>query len=98
ERLGLCRAEISRGMGRAPMLDDLADGLDARRPRELLELHQLVGAVGSLCEHSEKEPTLGLGRPGAIGLSRRHPAVIMTPAMPTSDLAARTLELVDTPS
>src|SRR5262249_11185249 len=40
----------------------------------------------------------GLGRPGAIGLSRRHPAVIMTPAMPASDLASRTLELIDIPS
>jgi len=80
------------------MLHNLADGLDACGPRELFELRQLVGAVGALCEHGKEEPTLGLGRPGAIGLSHRHPAVIMTPAMPASDLASRTLELVDTPS
>ena len=80
------------------MLDDPADRLDLRRPRELLELGELVGAVDALREHGEEEPTLGLGRPGAIGLSHRHPAVIMTPAMPIPDLAARTLELVDVPS
>ena len=80
------------------MLDDLADRLDLRRPRELLELGELVGAVGPWREHGDEEPTLGLGRRGAIGLFHRHPAVIMTPAMPTSDLAARTLELVDMPS
>src|SRR5262249_44711429 len=66
--------------------------------RELVEVGELVGAVDSGCEHGEEKPTLGLGRPRAIGLSRRHPAVIMTPAMPASDLAARTLELVDVPS
>jgi succinyl-diaminopimelate desuccinylase len=80
------------------VLDDLAHGLDERRPRELFELRQLVGSVGSGSEHGKEEPTLGLGRPGAIGLSHRHPAFIMTSAMPASDLAARTLELVDVPS
>jgi succinyl-diaminopimelate desuccinylase len=80
------------------VLDDLGDGLDLRRPRELLELGQLVGAVGPRCEHGKEEPTLGLGRPGAIGLSHRHLPVIMTPAMPIPDLASRTLELVDVPS
>jgi succinyl-diaminopimelate desuccinylase len=80
------------------VLHDLSDRLDASGARELLELGQLVGAVGTGRKHSDEEPTLGLGRPGAIGLSRRHSAVIMTPAMPTSDLAARTLELVDVPS
>jgi len=80
------------------VLDDLDDRLDARRPRELLELRELVGTVCSGGEHGQDEPTLGLGRRGAIGLSHRHPAVIMTPAMPSSDLAARTLQLVDVPS
>jgi succinyl-diaminopimelate desuccinylase len=80
------------------VLDDLGDGLDLRRPRELLELGQLVGAVGPGCQHGKEEPTLGLGRPGAIGLSHRHLPVIMTPAMPIPDLASRTLELVDVPS
>ena len=80
------------------MLDDPADGLDAGRPCELLELGELVFLLGPGREHGEDEPVLGLGRPGAIGLSHRHPAVIMTPAMPASDLATRTLELVDIPS
>src|SRR6185437_11797927 len=86
------------GVGEPPVLDDPAHRLHERRPRELLELGQLVCSVRSLREHGEEEPALGLGRPRAIGLSHRHPAVIMTPAMPDSDLAARTLELVDIPS
>ena len=98
ELLDLSLADVRARVGEPPVLDDPAHGLDLRRPCELLELGQLVGAVGSRCEHGEQEPTLGLGRPGAIGLSHRHPAVIMTPAMPASDLAARTLELVDVPS
>jgi succinyl-diaminopimelate desuccinylase len=90
-------ADVRAGIRQPAVLDDPAHRLDTRRPRQLLELRQLVGAVGSLCEHGENEPTLGL-RPGAIGLSHRHPAVIMTSAMPVSDLANRTLELVDVPS
>src|SRR6185437_12470655 len=86
------------GVGEPPVLDDPAHRLHERRPRELLELGQLVCSVRSLREHGEEEPALGLGRPRAIGLSHRHPAVIMTPAMPASDLAARTLELIDIPS
>jgi succinyl-diaminopimelate desuccinylase len=80
------------------VLDDLADRLNAGSPRELLELGELVGTVGSGREHGDEEPTLGLGRRGAIGLCWTHPAVIMTPAMPASDLAARALELIDIPS
>ena len=51
------------------MLDDSAHRLDARRPRELLELGELVRRVGSGWEHGKEEPALGLGRRGAIGLS-----------------------------
>jgi succinyl-diaminopimelate desuccinylase len=80
------------------VLDDTAYRLDASRPRQLLELGQLIRSVGSGCEYGKEEPALGLGRRGAIGLSRLHPTVIMTPAMPASDLAARTLELVDVAS
>ena len=98
ELVELPLADVRARVGQPPVLDNLADRLDARRPRELLELGELVGAVGPGWEHGNEEPPLGLGRPRAIGLSRRHPAVIMTPAMPASDLAARTLELVDVPS
>ena len=96
--LELSLADVRPRVGHPPVLDDLAHRLHECRPRELLELRQLVGAVGSRCEHGKEKPTLGLGRPGAIGLSHRHPAFIMTSAMPASDLAARTLELVDVPS
>ncbi len=93
--LELPLAHVGARVGQPPVLDYPCDRLDARRPRELLQFGELVYAVGSGREHGDEEPALGLGRPGAIGLSRRHPAVIMTPAMPASDLAARTLELVD---
>ncbi len=93
--LELPLAHVGAGVGQPPVLDYPCDRVDARRPRELLQFGELVYAVGSGREHGDEEPALGLGRPGAIGLSRRHPAVIMTPAMPASDLAARTLELVD---
>jgi succinyl-diaminopimelate desuccinylase len=91
-------ANVRARVGKPSALDDLADRLHAGRPRELLELGELVGTIGSGCEHGDKEPTLGLGRPGAIGLCWTHPAVIMTSAMPASHLAARTLELIDIPS
>jgi succinyl-diaminopimelate desuccinylase len=96
--LELSLADVRAGVGEPPVLHDAADGLDASRPRQLFELRELVFAVGPGCEHRKEEPALGLGRPGAIGLSHGHPAVIMTPAMRVSDLAARTLELVDVPS
>jgi succinyl-diaminopimelate desuccinylase len=76
----------------------LRDGRNARGARELLQLRDLVGRVGTGWEHGEDEPALGLGCRRAIGLSQRHPGVIMTLAMPSPDLAARTLALVDTPS
>ena len=56
-------ADVRARVGKPPVLDDLADRLDAGRPRELLELGELVGAVGSGREHGDEEPTLGLGRP-----------------------------------
>jgi succinyl-diaminopimelate desuccinylase len=96
--LELPLADVRAGIGLAAVLDDLRDGLDAGRPGELLELGELVPAVDAGCEHRENEPALGLGGPGAIGLSHRHPAVIMTPVVPDPDLATRTLELVDVPS
>ena len=65
-------ADVRARVGEPPVLDDPADGLDARRPRELLELGELVVGVDPLREHGEEEPALGLGRPGAIGLSHRH--------------------------
>jgi succinyl-diaminopimelate desuccinylase len=94
----LSLAHVRARVGKAPMLDNPAHGLDSGRPCELFELRELIGSVGAGSEHSKHEPTLGLGRPGAIGLSHRHSPVIMTSAMPASDLAARTLELVNVPS
>src|SRR5260370_36831 len=81
-------ADLRSPVGHPPARAYPSAGLDPSRPRGLLELGELVGPVGSRCEHGEEEPALGPGRPGAIGLSSRHPAVIMTPAMPDSDLAA----------
>src|SRR5439155_26725502 len=96
--LELPLADERARVGMRPMLDDLADRLDARSPRELFELGDLVVRVGAGWEHGEDEPALGLGSRRAIGLFHRHPGVIMTLAVPSPDLAARTLELVDTSS
>ena len=85
-------------VGARPVLDDLRHRFDARGTRELLQLGDLVGRVGSGGKHGEDEPALGLGRHRAIGLFHRHLAVIMTRTVPFPDLAARTLELIDTPS
>ena len=84
------------------MLDELADGHDARSPGELAELSELVGAVGALRVHADEEPALRL-RPGCgIGLARSHREIMPRYAPPVTALAdrlaARTLELVDIPS
>ena len=44
------------------VLNDRADGLDARRPGELLDFRQLVVHIRTLSEHREDEPALGLRR------------------------------------
>ena len=80
------------------MLDEACDRLDARRSRELLELRELFVRVDALCQHGHDESALGLQARRGIGLSHRHLPVIMTSAVPTPDLAARTLQLVDVPS
>ena len=54
-------ADVRARVRQPPVLDDLADRLHAGRPRELLELGELVGSVGAGREHGEDEPTLGLG-------------------------------------
>ncbi|HZT45845.1 MAG TPA: succinyl-diaminopimelate desuccinylase [Gaiellaceae bacterium] len=80
------------------MLDEPADRLDTGRARELDELGELVVCVHSLPEHGEDEPALGLEARNGVGLSHRHLQVIMTTAVPSPDLASRTLQLVDVPS
>jgi succinyl-diaminopimelate desuccinylase len=80
------------------VLHEPAHGLYAGGPGELLELGELFVGIDSLSEHGEDEPALGLRARREIGLSCRHPVVIMTPAVPASDLAARTLQLVDVAS
>jgi hypothetical protein len=55
-----------------PVLDKPRHGLDARGPRELLELRELVVRIHSLRENGEDEPTLGLEARRRIGLSDRH--------------------------
>ena len=96
--LELPLADERARIGARAVLDDLRDRVDAGGARELLELGDLVCRVGAGREHGEDEPALGLGRRRAIGLFHRHPRVIMTLAVSSPDLAARTLELVDTPS
>jgi succinyl-diaminopimelate desuccinylase len=81
-----------------PVLDEPGDGLDAGGAGELLELGQLGVRVDTLGKHGEDEPALGLRARRRIGLSHRHLQVIMTAAVSSPDLAARTLQLIDVPS
>jgi succinyl-diaminopimelate desuccinylase len=66
------------------VLDEAGDGLDARGPRELLELPQLVVWIHTLTEHGQDEAAL------------RFPHTGKYDAVP--DLAETTLALVNAPS
>ena len=96
--LELPLADVRAWIGMLAVLDEPRHGLDARGARELLELCELAVGIDALREHGQDEPALGLRARRGIGLSDRHLQVIMTPAVPTPDLAARTLQLVDVPS
>ena len=83
-----------RCAGRGAVLDDSADGLDARGARELLDLGELVVGVGALGQHREDEPALGLRARDPADVESS--AAIMPAAASRIDaLAERTLELVD---
>jgi succinyl-diaminopimelate desuccinylase len=98
ELVELPLAHIRAWIGMLAVLDEPRHGLDARSARELLELCELAVGIDALREHGQDEPALGLRARRGIGLSDRHLQVIMTPVVPTPDLAARTLQLVDVPS
>ncbi len=53
-------ADIRARLGMGPVLDELADRLDARGARELLELAELPLSLDPGCEHGHDEPALGL--------------------------------------
>ncbi len=96
--LELSLADIRAWIGGSPMLNEPCHGFHARGAGELLELCELAVGIDALREHGQDEPALGLRARRGIGLSDRHLQVIMTPAVSTPDLAARTLQLVDVPS
>ena len=89
--LELALADVRALRRPGAMLDDRADRLDAGRPRELLDLGELVVGVRTLSQHREDEPALGLR--GTWNHRSR-----LCPLDLDSDLAQRTLELVDIPS
>ena len=59
----LALADVGPRIGRGALLDELADRLDARGPRELAQLAQLVLGVGALREHGEHEARARAPRP-----------------------------------
>jgi succinyl-diaminopimelate desuccinylase len=81
-----------------PVLDEPGHRLDPGGASELLQFRELTVRIDTLCQHGEDESALGLQARRRIRLSQSHLQVIMTPAVPTPDLAARTLQLVDVPS
>ncbi len=88
-------ADVRARIRSQPVLDETSHWLDPCRAGKLLELGKLAVGVDPLREHGQDEPPLGLRAQRGIGLSHRHLQVIMTPAVPTPDLASRTLQLVD---
>jgi len=54
------------------VLDETGDRVDARGPRELLELCELVVGIDALREDGDGEPALAREARGLIGLLRRH--------------------------
>ncbi len=70
--LQLPLADVRARIGMHAMLHELADGIDARSPRELAQLRELVLGVGPLRQHGDREPALGLHARERIGLALRH--------------------------
>lgn len=75
------------------MLDELADGLDARGPRELVELGELLVGIGAVGEDGDREPALRRCARSRIGLARRHRPIMPVqgriPPWPTTWRCAR---------
>lgn len=55
-----------------PLLDQLGDGINARGPRQLAELVELVVGVCPFRKNREHEAALGLRARVRIGLAGRH--------------------------
>src|SRR5436305_2062981 len=59
-----------------------ANRLDARGPRELLELRKLSFGIGSLSQHGEDESPLGLCAWRGVGLALRHRRIMPGTSLP----------------
>ena len=75
--LELPLADVRARIGPGADLDELSDGLDACRPRELTDLRELLARIGAPRQHGDDEPTLRIRPGGGIGLAMGH-GVIMT--------------------
>ena len=99
--LELALADVRARVRLRAVLDELADGLDARGARELAELAELLLGVDALREHGEQEAPLRLGARRRVRVGASSPGVCRYArpmAALAERLAARTLELVDIPS
>ena len=67
-----------------------ADGLDARRARELPDLGELLVGIGTLRQHGDDEPTLRIRPGGGIGLAMGHEGI-----MPAYAQSSMTRDLAD---
>ncbi len=65
----LSLADVRARLRLGGALDELSDGLDPRRPRQLLQLGDLALRIDPLCEDGDDEPALGLGPRRRIGLA-----------------------------
>ena len=69
--LELPLADVRAWVRLRPVLNELADGVDARRPRQLVELGELRGLLGRE-QTRDREPALRLCAGQRIGLVVRH--------------------------
>ena len=74
--LELPLADVRAPVGVRPVLDELADRLDARSPRELAELGELLVVVDALWEDGQDEAALRLGARSGFRLSQRHAGIM----------------------
>jgi len=104
--LELALADVAPGIGLSPVLHEVRDRRNTGGARELVQLGELLGAVGALRENGEEQPALGLRLCPSLRAPTRHLAKY-APRQAGSlavvgglaeRLAARTLELVDIPS
>src|SRR3954454_2473543 len=101
----LAFTDVGARVGACSVLNERGDRLDARRPRELLELGELFFRDDALSENGEGEPALRLSARRRVGLMCRHLSIMparredsMRPTASSSCLSGTVSEMRKYPS